>query len=55
MTLLGELGHLTCVKMLHSADETWVEWLRMQGHCLPATLEATGSNPGPGKINLNKN
>jgi hypothetical protein len=24
----------------------------MQGHCLPATLEVTGSNPGPGKINL---
>jgi hypothetical protein len=24
----------------------------MQGHSLPATLEVTGSNPGPGKINL---
>ncbi len=24
----------------------------MQGHRLPATLEVTGSNPGPGKINL---
>ncbi len=23
----------------------------MQGHRLPATLEVTGSNPGPGKIN----
>ncbi len=22
----------------------------MQGHHLPATLEVTGSNPGPGKI-----
>jgi hypothetical protein len=31
---------------------TWVKWLRMQGHRLPATLEVTGSNPGPGKINL---
>jgi hypothetical protein len=29
-----------------------VKWLRMQGHRLPATLEVTGSNPGPGKINL---
>jgi hypothetical protein len=29
-------------------------WLRMQGHHLPATLEVTGSNPGPGKINLIK-
>ncbi len=29
--------------------------LRMPGHRLPATLEVTGSNPGPGKINLNKN
>jgi hypothetical protein len=27
----------------------------MQGHRLPATLEVTGSNPGPGKINLIKN
>ncbi len=26
----------------------------MQGHRLPATLEVTGSNPGPGKINLIK-
>jgi hypothetical protein len=26
--------------------------LRMKEHCLPATLEVTGSNPGPGKINL---
>jgi hypothetical protein len=26
----------------------------MQGHRLPATLEDTGSNPGPGKINLIK-
>ncbi len=24
----------------------------MQGHCLPATLEVTGSIPGPDKINL---
>ncbi len=32
----------------------WVKWLRMQGHCLPATLEVTGSNPGPGKINVIK-
>ncbi len=32
-----------------------VKWLRLQGHRLPATLEVTGSNPGPGKINLNKN
>ncbi len=31
---------------------TRVKWLRMQGHRLPATLEVTGSNPGPGKINL---
>jgi hypothetical protein len=31
---------------------TWIKWLRMQGHRLPATLEVTGSNPGPGKINL---
>jgi hypothetical protein len=31
---------------------TWVKWLRMQGHRLPAILEVTGSNPGPGKINL---
>ncbi len=30
----------------------WVKWLRMQGHRLPATLEVTDSNPGPGKINL---
>jgi hypothetical protein len=30
----------------------WIKWLRMQGHRLPATLEVTGSNPGPGKINL---
>ena len=29
-----------------------VKWLRMQGRRLPATLEVTGSNPGPGKINL---
>jgi hypothetical protein len=34
---------------------TWVKWLRMQGHRLPATLEVTGSNPGQGKINLIKN
>ncbi len=34
--------------------KAWVKWLRMQGHCLPATLEVTGSNPGTGKINLNK-
>ncbi len=33
---------------------TWVKWLRMQGHRLPATLEVTGSNPGPGNINLIK-
>jgi hypothetical protein len=26
----------------------------MQGHRLPAALEVTGWNPGPGKINLNK-
>jgi hypothetical protein len=26
----------------------------MQGRCPPATLEVTGSNPGPGKINLIK-
>jgi hypothetical protein len=26
----------------------------MQGHRLPATLEVTGSNTGPGKINLIK-
>ncbi len=32
----------------------WVKWLRMQGHRLPATPEITGSNPGPGKINLIK-
>ncbi len=32
----------------------WVKWLRMQGHHLPATLEVTGSNPDPGKINLIK-
>jgi hypothetical protein len=32
----------------------WVKWLRMQGHRLPATLEVTGSNPGPGKINILK-
>ncbi len=31
-----------------------VKWLRMQGHRLPAPLEVTGSNPGPGKINLIK-
>ncbi len=30
----------------------WVKWLRMQGHRLPATLKVTGSNPGPGKMNL---
>ncbi len=35
--------------------KTWVKWLRMQGHCLPATLEITGSNPGTGTINWNKN
>jgi hypothetical protein len=35
--------------------ETWVKWLRMQGRCLPATLEVTGSNPSPGKINLIEN
>jgi hypothetical protein len=34
------------------ASLPWVKWLRMQGHRLPATLEVTGSNPGPGKINL---
>jgi hypothetical protein len=28
------------------------KWLRMQEHRLPATLEVTGSNPGPGQINL---
>ncbi len=33
-------------------SSNWVKWLRMQGHRLPATLEVTGSNPGPGKINL---
>jgi hypothetical protein len=26
----------------------------MQGHRLPATLEVTGSNPGPGKLSLIK-
>jgi hypothetical protein len=26
----------------------------MQGHPLPATLEVTGSNPGPDNINLIK-
>ncbi len=30
----------------------WVKWLRIQGHRLPATLEVTGSNPGPSEINL---
>jgi hypothetical protein len=35
-------------------ETQWVKWLRMQGHCLPATLEVTGSNPVPGKINLIK-
>ncbi len=34
---------------------TWIKWLRIQGQRLPATIEVTGSNPGPGKINLNKN
>ncbi len=35
---------------------TWVKWLRMQGHRLPATLEVTSSNPSPGKIyNYNLN
>ncbi len=34
------------------SNTTGVKWLRMQGHRLPATLEITGSNPGPGKINL---
>ncbi len=33
---------------------SWVKWLRMQGHRLPATLEVTGSNPGTSKINLIK-
>ncbi len=33
----------------------WVKWLRMQGHRLPSTLEVTNLNPGPDKINLNKN
>ncbi len=33
----------------------WVKWLRMQEHCLLATLEVTGSNPGPCKINSTKN
>ncbi len=28
----------------------WVKRLRMQGHRLPATLEVTGSNHGPGRI-----
>jgi hypothetical protein len=37
------------------AKVDWVEWLRMQGHHLPATLEVTGLNPSPGKINLNDN
>ncbi len=36
-------------------NKCWIKWLRMQGHWLPATLEATGSNPGPGKINSTKN
>ncbi len=27
----------------------WIKWLKMQGFCLPATLEVTGLNRGPGK------
>ena len=30
----------------------WVKWLRIPEHRLTATLEVTGSNPGPGKINF---
>jgi hypothetical protein len=36
------------------SNPSWVKWLRMQWHRLPATLEVTGSNPAPGKINLIK-
>jgi hypothetical protein len=39
-------------KTAPNGTAAWVKWLRMQGHRLPATLEVTGSNPGPGKINL---
>ncbi len=35
--------------------EVCVKLLRMQLQRLPATLDVTSSNPGPGKINLNKN
>jgi hypothetical protein len=42
-------------KRINLETTSWVKWLRMQGHLLPATLEVTGSNPGPGKINLIKN
>ncbi len=51
-------GNSNCPLITNSSTEhtmVWVKWLRMQGHRLPATLEVTGSNPGPGEINLNKN
>jgi hypothetical protein len=35
----------------YTIDLTWFKWLRMKGHCLHATLEVTGLNPGRGKIN----
>jgi hypothetical protein len=35
-------------------NSSWDKLLRMQGHRLPATLEVTGLNPGPGRINLIK-
>ncbi len=44
-----------CPYLSSLRSQQWVKWLRMQGHRLPATLEVTGLNPGPGKINLNKN
>ncbi len=46
--------HIRLPLDLPTRHSAWVKWLRMQGHRLPATLEVTGSNPGPCKINLIK-
>jgi hypothetical protein len=51
---MTSVDFVDCTRSIVSRDRIWVKWLSMQGHRLPATLEVTGSNPGPGKINLIK-
>jgi hypothetical protein len=49
-----EQSKVDCLHQPGPQINAWVKWLRMQGHLLPANLKVTGSNPGPGKINIIK-